>query len=375
MEDTTTLQFVWFLLISVLWIGYFILEGFDFGVGMLMKLIGGSKEEKRAILHTIGPVWDGNEVWLIVAGGATFAAFPEWYATLFSGFYIALFAILVALIVRNVGFEMWGKRDSEAWRTGWEWCIALGSLFPALLWGVAWANIIGGVPIEPVATNGVDSLEYVGNFFDLLSIYALVGGLASLAIFFAHGALFLELRTEGAVREKARAVAVKATPVAALLGGVFMVWTLIRQDSLEILSLVAAAVAVGGFVYAVFTAKSQPLKAFIGTAAGITFYFIAQFVDLFPNAMISSVDSAFDMSLNVASSTNYTLTVMTVVAVLLVPVVLLYQAWTYWVFRHRISAEGFGDVTSPFDLFDKEKKEAAGGSGPDQGTGGEPTGS
>ncbi len=375
MEDTTTLQFVWFVLISVLWIGYFILEGFDFGVGMLMKLIGGSKEEKRAILHTIGPVWDGNEVWLIVAGGATFAAFPEWYATLFSGFYIALFAILVALIVRNVGFEMWGKRDSEAWRTGWEWCIALGSLFPALLWGVAWANIIGGVPIEPVATNGVDSLEYVGNFFDLLSIYGLVGGLASLAIFFAHGALFLELRTEGAVREKARAVAVKATPVAALLGGVFMVWTLIRQDSLEILSLVAAAVAVGGFVYAVFTAKSQPLKAFIGTATGITFYFIAQFVDLFPNAMVSSVDSAFNMSLNLASSTNYTLAVMTVVAALLVPVVLLYQAWTYWVFRHRISAEGFGDVTSPFDLFDKEKKEAAGGSGQDQGTGSEPTGS
>jgi len=369
MEDTTTLQFVWFVLISVLWVGYLILEGFDFGVGMLMKLIGGTREEKRAILHTIGPVWDGNEVWLIVAGGATFAAFPEWYATLFSGFYIALFAILVALIVRNVGFEMWGKRDSDAWRTGWEWCIALGSLLPALLWGVAWANIIGGVPIEPVAGEGLESLEYVGNFFDLLSVYALVGGIASLAIFFAHGALFLELRTEGALREKARVVAARATPVAAALGAVFMAWTLLRQDSIEVLSLIAAVVAVAGFVAATALAKTDPARAFAGTAAGIAFYFIAQFIDLFPNALVSSIDSAYDMTLNVASSTNYTLTVMTIVAVIFVPIVLAYQAWTYWVFRHRVSAEGFGDVKSPIDLLDKNKKGAAGGSGTEQGAG------
>ncbi|MCB8915985.1 MAG: cytochrome d ubiquinol oxidase subunit II, partial [Thermoleophilales bacterium] len=352
------LQFVWFVLISILWIGYLILEGFDFGVGMLMKLIGRGNDEKRAILHTIGPVWDGNEVWLLVAGGATFAAFPEWYATLFSGFYIALFAILLALIVRNVGFEMWGKRDSSAWRNGWEWCIALGSLLPALLWGVAWANIIGGVPIEPVVTHGKESLEYTGNFFDLLSVYTLLGGVASLAIFLAHGALFLEIRTEGEIRDKARDMAVRVAPIAAALGAIFMAWTLIRQDSLEILSLIAAVVAVGGFVYAALNAKANPMKAFIGTAAGIAFYFIAQFVDLFPNAMVSSIDSAYNMSLNMASSTNYTLTVMTVVAALLVPVVLLYQAWTYWVFRHRLSAEGFGDVKSPLDLLD-QKKEAA----------------
>ncbi|HMT05542.1 MAG: cytochrome d ubiquinol oxidase subunit II [Solirubrobacterales bacterium] len=370
MEDTTTLQLVWFILISVLWIGYFILEGFDFGVGMLMKLIGGNKEEKRAILHTIGPIWDGNEVWLIVAGGATFAAFPEWYATLFSGFYIALFGILIALIVRNVGFEMWGKRDTDAWRNGWEWCIALGSLLPALLWGVAWANIIGGTPIEEVSSGNLNSLEFVGNFFDLLSLYALLGGLASLAIFFAHGALFLELRTEGEVREKARGVAVKATPVAAVLAAIFMAWTLIRQDSLEILALVSAVIAVGAFVFAIFNAKENPARAFAGTAAGIAFYFIAQFVDLFPNAMVSSIDSAFDMTLNVASSTNYTLTVMTVVAVLLLPVVLLYQAWTYWVFRHRLSADGFGEVKSPIDLLDKNKREVSSGPDTDQGTGG-----
>jgi cytochrome d ubiquinol oxidase subunit II len=366
MEDTTTLQFVWFLLISILWIGYLILEGFDFGVGMLMKLIGGNRDEKRTILHTIGPVWDGNEVWLIVAGGATFAAFPEWYATLFSGFYFALFAILVALIVRNVGFEMWGKRDSESWRTGWEWCIALGSLVPALLWGAAWANIIGGTPID---ADG----EYVGNFFDLLSIYALLGGLASLVIFFAHGALFLELKTEGKIREKARATAARATPLAAALAAAFLVWTLIRQDSLEVLSAISALIAVAGFAFAALRARARPGSAFAGTAIGIAFYFIAQFIDLFPNAMVSSISAANDITLNFASSTNYTLTVMTVVAALLVPVVLLYQAWTYWVFRHRLSAEGFGEVKSPLDLLDK-KKEATGGAGSSQGTGGESTG-
>lgn len=176
MEEFTTLQLIWFILISVLWIGYFVLEGFDFGVGILMKTLGRDENEKRAILHSIGPVWDGNEVWLIVAGGATFAAFPEWYATLFSGFYLALFVILVALIVRNVGFEFWGKRDSKAWRNGWEWCILIGSAVPALLWGVAWANIIGGTPINAEA-------DFTGNFFDLLSAYALLGGLATLTVF------------------------------------------------------------------------------------------------------------------------------------------------------------------------------------------------
>ena len=196
----------------------------------------------------------------------------------------------------------------------------------------------------------------MGSFFDLLSVYALLGGVASLAIFFAHGALFLELRTEGDLRDKAREVAAKATPVAALLGAAFMAWTLVRQDSLEVLSVIAAVAAVAGFVLAAVSARTKPARAFAGTAAGIAFYFIAQFIDLFPNAMVSSIDSAYDMSLNLASSTNYTLTVMTVVAVLFVPIVLLYQAWTYWVFRHRVSAEGFGDVKSPIDLLDKNKK-------------------
>ena len=180
MRDYTTLQVIWFLLISVLWLGYFVLEGFDFGVGMLMRVVGRTEAERRAVLHSIGPLWDGNEVWLLVAGGATFAAFPQWYATLFSGFYLALFLILVALIVRNVAFEFWGKGDSEQWRTRWEWAIMAGSFLPALLWGVAWANIVHGVPIDARG-------EYTGTLFTLLNPYALLGGLATLALFLAHG--------------------------------------------------------------------------------------------------------------------------------------------------------------------------------------------
>lgn len=355
MEDTTTLQLVWFILISVLWVGYFILEGFDFGVGILMKALGKSEEEKRAILHTIGPVWDGNEVWLIVAGGATFAAFPEWYATLFSGFYIALFGILVALIVRNVGFEMWGKGNTSKWRNGWEWCIALGSVVPAILWGVAWANIIGGTPID-------GDHEFVGNFFDLLSPYTLFAGLASLAIFFAHGALFLELRTEGSIRARAQSIAVKAMPVALVLGAGFLAWTLVRTESLDVVTVITAVIAVAALLAATLWAKSSPGRAFAATATGIAFYFITQFVDLFPHTMISSLGEQFNMTLNASASSEYTLTVMTVVAVILVPVVLIYQAWTYWVFRHRISAEGFGEVKSPLDLLDKSKRNPETGS-------------
>ncbi|MCO5316699.1 MAG: cytochrome d ubiquinol oxidase subunit II [Solirubrobacterales bacterium] len=365
MEDVTTLQLVWFLLISVLWIGYFILEGFDFGVGMLIKLLGRDNNEKRAILHTIGPVWDGNEVWLIVAGGATFAAFPEWYATLFSGFYIALFAILVALIVRNVGFELWGKRDSKAWRSGWEWCIALGSLVPALLWGVAWANLIGGVPIETVqnAASGRESIEYVGSFFDLLKPYALLGGLATLAIFFTHGALFLEMKTKGGLRDRARKVAVRSAPAAVILPAAFLIWTIARQDPTGIESLIFAVVAIVALAVGGALAKGSPGKAFASTVIAIIAFFTALFTDLFPNAMVSSIDTAQNLTLSAASSSNYTLTVMTVVAVLLVPVVLLYQAWTYWVFRQRVGAEDFDGVKTPLDLLDKKKREADGDGG------------
>jgi cytochrome d ubiquinol oxidase subunit II len=336
MKDYTTLQAIWFVLISVLWLGYFVLEGFDFGVGMLMRTVGRTQAERRAVLHSIGPVWDGNEVWLIVAGGATFAAFPQWYATLFSGFYLALFLILVALILRNVAFEFWGKNDSEQWRRRWEWAIFGGSLVPALLWGVGWANIVHGVPIDRQG-------EYTGTLFTLLKPYALLGGLATLTLFLTHGAIFLSLRTTGEVEQRARAAAARVAPVAALIVIAFLAWTLANQDGIEAFSAICA---VGAAVLVVVAAAmvGRPAQAFGATCATIVLLFVALFADLFPNAMVSSTNAAYSLTLNEASSSHYTLSVMTVVAVLLLPFVLLYQGWTYWVFRARLGASDYPDV-------------------------------
>jgi cytochrome d ubiquinol oxidase subunit II len=334
MDAYTTLQVIWFILISILWLGYFVLEGFDFGVGMLIRAVGQTKEERRAVIHSIGPIWDGNEVWLLVAGGATFAAFPQWYATLFSGFYLALFLILVGLIVRNVSFEFWGKAATDRGRERWEWALIFGSFVPALLWGVGWANIVHGVPIDA-------RHEYTGTLFDLLNPYALLGGLTSLAIFLTHGAIFLELKTTGAIRERARSIAASAAPIAAALGIGFLAWTVAsHRGGVDVASAILAGASALALVLAAVFADVRPGRAFAATTAAILAFFLALFVDLFPHTMVSSTNSAFDMTLNQSSSSDYTLTVMTVVAVLLVPVVLAYQAWTYWVFRQRVSAAG-----------------------------------
>lgn len=353
MDEYTTLQAIWFVLIAVLWLGYFVLEGFDFGVGMLIRAVGRTPAERRSVLHSIGPVWDGNEVWLLVAGGATFAAFPEWYATLFSGFYLALFLILVALIVRGVVFEFWGKGDSDRWQTRWEWAMIISSAAAALLWGVGWANIVGGVPID---ADG----EYTGTLFTLLNPYALLGGLATLSLFLAHGALFLSMKTTDAVEDRARAIAARAAPIAAIVVIAFLVWTLARQDGLEIASAVCAAGAAALAVAVTRWAAADPARAFAATTGVILLVFCALFVDLFPYAMVSSTSDANSITLAEASSSDYTLTVMTVVAVLLVPLVLLYQAWTYWVFRRRISAEDFGEVRSPIDVLETHRGGSAG---------------
>lgn len=349
MADVSFLQGLWFVLICVLWIGYFVLEGFDFGVGMLIRAVARNDAERRAVIHSIGPVWDGNEVWLLVAGGATFAAFPEWYATLFSGFYLALFLILCALIVRGVAFEFWGKRPDRRWRSRWEWALVVGSLVPALLWGVGWANIVGGSPI------GADG-EFSGTLFDLLNPYALLGGLATLSIFLAHGANFLALRTTGDVERRSRVIASRSLPFAAVLVATFLTATVIRQGGDGGVEVVSAGLAVGtglALVGAVISVRSSAARAFAATSAAIALLFSSLFADLFPNAMVSSTDSAYDLSLSAASSSEYTLTVMTVVAVLLLPLVLGYQAWSYWVFRHRVSAADFGDVRSPIDLLER----------------------
>ena len=260
MDDVTTLQGVWFVLIAVLWLGYFVLEGFDFGVGMLIRKVGKTDSERRAVIHSIGPVWDGNEVWLLVAGGATFAAFPEWYATLFSGFYLALFLILVALIVRGMSFEMWRKRSDTAWRTRWEWALIVGSAAPALLWGVGWANIVGGTPIDGTG-------EFTGTLFDLLGPYALVGGLATLSIFLAHGAIFLALRTKQPIEGRALEVARRRTPIAALIGAVFLGWTLVDQSDRGGVQVVSAVLAAGA-VLALVAAAVLIRRGGAGVAGG-----------------------------------------------------------------------------------------------------------
>ena len=233
MELTT----VWFLLIAVLWIGYFVLEGFDFGVGMLLPILGRTDTERRVLINTIGPLWDGNEVWLIVAGGATFAAFPEWYATLFSGFYLPLLIILAALILRGVAFEYRGKRSERGWHQRWDVAIIVGSTLPAVLWGVAFGAIVHGLPID-------ESGEYAGGLFDLLSPYALLGGATTLALFIAHGAVFLALKTTEEIRERANVLAGRAGLVAAVLAVAFLGWTqATRGNGWSLLASTGAAAA------------------------------------------------------------------------------------------------------------------------------------
>jgi cytochrome d ubiquinol oxidase subunit II len=339
-----SLETLWFTLIAVLWSGYFVLEGFDFGVGMLLRVVGRDSTERRAVIHTIGPVWDGNEVWLLVAGGATFAAFPEWYATLFSGFYLPLLLILVALILRGVAFEFRGKHDTERWRSGWDWVITGASAVTALLWGVAFANIVRGVPIDADGT-------YTGGFFNLLNPYALLGGVTTLLLFAALGAAFLSLRTTGVLEARSRRL---LRPLAAAAGALLVAFTLATVtlsggvstwEAVTAVLLVAAAAAL-----TVLAAVDRAAYAFVaGTGAAIALVALF-FVDLFPNVMPSSTSSAYDLTLQGASSTHYTLVVMTVVALVMTPIVLVYQAWTYWVFRHRIGPEDVAPPTSPLDV-------------------------
>lgn len=353
MRDTTTLQVVWFVLITVLWIGYFVLEGFDFGVGMLLRRLGHGTENRRAIIHTIGPVWDGNEVWLIVAGGATFAAFPEWYSSLFSGFYLALFLILFALIARGVAFEFWGKEDGERWRATWEWAVVVGSFLPALLWGVGFANLVDGVPLDA-------DKEFTGTLLSLLTPYALLGGVVTVSLFLAHGALFLGLKLKGPMAGSARAIARRAGVVAAAVLALFVAWTLVRQGTdrggVAVISAVCGVAAVACALAAPAVVARREGWAFALSSGAIGLLFLSLLTDLFPHAMVSSTTHANDISLNAAASSPYTLKVMTVVAVALLPFVLAYQAWSYWVFRHRVGPEDFGGVRTPLDLLDAQKE-------------------
>lgn len=335
------LNTLWFVLIAILYVGFFILEGFDFGTGILLPFLGRGKAaeerelKRRILINAIGPFWDGNEVWLLTAGGATFAAFPHWYATLFSGFYLPLFLLLLALIVRGVAFEFRGKDDRPAWKNAWDACAFAGSLLPALLLGVAFANLARGVPID-------GNMNYAGGFFNLLNPYALLGGVAAVLTFALHGAIFLSLKTSGELQAQARSAARTLWLPAVAALAFFLGATYLATDALTRLGVNPGPVPLAGAAAALlagyFLRRKREGWAFAMMATTIAAAIATLFMILYPRVMISTLDPAFSLTIYNASSSPYTLKVMTIVALVFLPFVLLYQGWSYWVFRRRLES-------------------------------------
>jgi cytochrome bd ubiquinol oxidase subunit II len=341
------LESLWFLLVAVLWMGYFLLEGFDFGVGMLYPILGRDDAERRAYLGTILPVWDGYEVWVLVAGGATFAAFPGWYASVFSGFYLALFLILLALIVRGVAIEYRNKHAGALWRRRWDVAMPLSSGLTALLWGVAVANIVHGVPLDAKG-------DYTGDLLGLLNGYAILGGLTLVAVFALHGALFLSLRTRGGLEERARRAALLLWPPAAALLIGFLAWTAVDAASsaarhVVVLVLAGATLATAASVWPLAWRRRVGV-AFAATSTATVLLVATLFLWLYPNVLVSSTRGVASPTIFSTASNHYSLVAMTIVALVFVPIVLVYQAWAFWVFRARLGREDFEEGRSPLDL-------------------------
>jgi cytochrome d ubiquinol oxidase subunit II len=327
---------IWFVLIAILYSGYFVLDGFDMGVGILLPFLGKDDRARRIMVNSIGPHWDGNEVWLIVAGGATFAAFPQWYATLFSGFYLPLFLLLIALIFRGVAFEFRGKDDSQTWKSFWDWAAFFGSLIAAFLFGVAFTNILRGVPID-------NDMQYIGGFFNLLNPFAVFGGLTFILLFVLIGAYFLVIRTGNPIDEKAGELANRLWLPAALVVLVFaaLIWVFGGKGGwlnwYSILFFVASVVTilVSGFA----TGKKRGGWAFTWMSLGIMLFTFGIFAWLFPNVMISSISEVNNLTIWNSSSGINTLQIMTIIAVVFVPLVLIYQTWSYWLLRKKVTGE------------------------------------
>ncbi|BDZ53281.1 cytochrome d ubiquinol oxidase subunit II [Agromyces marinus] len=323
------LAVLWFWIVAFMFVGYFVLDGFDFGVGMSLPFLGRDDTDRRVLINTIGPVWDLNETWVIVAGASLFAAFPEWYATLFSGFYLALLVILLALIARGVSFEYRHQRPEAEWKRRFDLMIIVGSAVPALLWGVAFANIVQGVPLDA-------DHNYIGTLFDLLNPYALLGGLTTLLLFFTHGVVFVALKTDGDIRRRARRLATRAGLATIVVAATFLVWTGFAHGTVWFwaLAAVAALALIGSWLA---NARGAEGVAFGLMAATIGAAVFALFAALFPEVMPASNDPANSLTIENASSTPYTLTVMSWTALIFLPLILAYQGWTYWVFRKRVT--------------------------------------
>jgi cytochrome d ubiquinol oxidase subunit II len=335
---------LWFILVTVLWSGYFLLEGFDFGVGMLLPFLPRDEGERQVMLRTIGPVWDGNEVWLVVAGGATFAAFPAWYATMFSGFYFPLVLVLVFLIVRVISFEWRSKSDSPRWRRVWLWANAIGSAGASLIWGVALSNLLYGVPIDSKG-------DFAGNLGDLFSVYTVLGGLSIVLVFVFHGAIFLTLRTRGPILERAERAALPLSIAAAAAGTAFLVWTVVvatdRNDKSVFPPVLPAALGIAALLLAALLARRRHGAAFIATGLAAVLWVVTVFTSLYPRLLVSSTDFGNSLTIDNSASAHYTLALMTIVAAVFVPLVLLYQGWTYHVFRERVGGEPLGAGAAP----------------------------
>jgi cytochrome d ubiquinol oxidase subunit II len=325
------LHTIWFIIVTFFWLGFFILEGFDFGVGALHALLGRNDGERRVLINTIGPWWDGNEVWLVVAGAAMFAAFPGWYATMFSALYLALVLVLLALFARGVSFEYRGKRESPAWRNGWTWALAVGSVLIPLLIGVGLGDLLTGLPIN-------SNHDFTGNFFDLLTGYGLMTGVMLLVLCLLHGATFLGLRTDGELRDRAHSAARVIGVAAILVQLAWIAWTLVVIGSgtvpqpTQLLGLIAVV-----FAWRLAIARHDGW-AFFASAVAIAASLGQIFIALYPDVMVSSTNGAYNLTVNNASAGHYSLVVMTIAAALLLPIVLLYQGWSFYVFRRRVSS-------------------------------------
>ena len=331
-----TLNTLWFIFIGILYTGFFVLEGFDFGVGILLPFLGKNDLQRRTIINTIGPHWDGNEVWLIAAGGATFAAFPNWYATMFSGFYLPLFLILIGLIIRGVAFEFRSKDDDPRWRKLWDWCLFVGSLLPTILFPIAFSNLVRGVPIDA-------NMQYVGGFFNLLNPYALLASLAVTLLIIMHGAGFLSLKTTGEIEQKAKDLVRWLWLLVTLLLIIFLVTSFIVtnvSERLNVLSILIPVIGLGAILAVGYFLRFGHFgRVFLMTCLTVASFVITIFTFLYPRVMVSSLNPDWSLTIQNAASSITTLKLMTTVTLIILPVVLVYQAWTYWVFRKRISGE------------------------------------
>jgi cytochrome d ubiquinol oxidase subunit II len=334
------LHTIWFIIVTVFWLGFFVLDGFDFGVGALHRWIGKSEEGRRIAINTIGVWWDGNEVWLIVAGAATFAAFPGWYATMFSALYLALVIVILALFARGVSFEWRSKRESPRWRGAFSWALTIGSILIPLLIGVALGDLLHGLPINA-------QHNFTGNFFDLLTGYGLMTGVTLLVLCLLHGTTFLALRTTDEIRGRAHAFGRVIGPVAIVINLAWVIWTLVVigggtvPQPTQIFGMIAVIFA------AILVVTDNDFWAFVASAFAIAAAIGQIFIALYPNVMISSTNSAYNLTVNNANAGHYPLFVMTLVAVVFFPIVLLYQGWSFRVFRGRVTAPRAGDPSSP----------------------------